>query len=457
MTRRRANQLIAVAMFAGILLLGYFAFHPSLPFTHGYRVEAITRSANQLRHGSPVRIAGVDVGQVVGIDRGPGNTTAVTMELDNDALPLHSDATVRIRPRVFLEGGFYVELTAGSPSAPELKDGGQIPLPQTSDPVQFHQLLTVFQRPLRDQLRGTFGELATGLTGGGSEGLRETTKNLGPALRDIAIDAQAAQGTEPHDVSRLVASASRVTGALADTGPSLGDLVTNLRRTADALGANDTALGDSLDELDLLVRSAPSGLRALDGTLPVARRVLRGSHPAVLAAPKALTESAQVIEELGSLVKPGARERLITGLRATFLDLPTLLVRMSNLFPVTKGLSDCLHHNIIPILKTQVPDGALATGRPVWQDFAHALVGLTSASQNFDANGYAIRYEFGGGSQTISTDSLPGIGPLVGSQNTALQARPIPRPDGAPAIHRDTECATQAVPSLITPAGAGSR
>jgi virulence factor Mce-like protein len=455
-SRRRANQLVAVAMFAGLLVAGYFAFHPSLPFTHGYRVKAITHSSNQLRHGSPVRIAGVDVGKVVAIDPAPGNTTAVVMELDDTARPLHRDATARIRPRVFLEGGFYVELTSGSPSAPELSDGDSIPLPQTSTPVQFHQLLTVFERPLRDRLRTSFGEIATGLTGGGAEGLRETTKNLGPALRDIAIVAHAAQGTEQHDVSRLVKSASRVTGALAAERSSLADLVTNFRRTADALAADDSALGDSLEELDLLVRSAPSALRALDGTLPVAERVLRGSRSAIEIAPQALTESAEFVEELGSLVAPGARERTVAGLRATFLDLPQLLVRMSLLFPVTKGLTDCLKGNIIPILKAEVPDGGLSTGRPSWQDFAHGLVGLTSASQNFDGNGYAIRYQFGGGSQTLTTDTLPGVGVLRGQFSGPLQTRPLPRADGAPAIRRDVECSTQAVPSLITPAGAGS-
>ena len=456
MNLRRGNQLIAVGMFLGILIIGYFAFHPSLPFTHGFRVKVITHSANQLRHGSPVRISGIDVGKVVGIDRGPGNTTAVTLELDDAALPLHRDATVRIRPRLFLEGGFYVELTSGSPSAPVLGDGGSIPLPQTSDPVQFHQMLSVFERPLRDRLRDTFGELATGLTGGGAEGLRETTKNLGPALRDIAIDAKAAQGTEPHDVSKLVASASRVTGALAADPPTLADLVTNFRRTADALAADDSALGDSLSELDGLVRSAPSALRALDGTLPVAARVLRGSRSAVKIAPQALTETAGFIEELGRLVAPGARERTVAGLRATFVDLPTLLVRMSLLFPVTKDLSDCLHTNIIPVLKAKVPDGSLSTNRPVWQDFAHSLVGLTSASQDFDGNGYAIRYQFGGGTQGISTDSLPGVGVLRGQGPADLQTRPIPRADGAPPIHRDVVCSTQPVPSLDTPAGSGS-
>ena len=72
---------------------------------------------------------------------GPGHTTAVKMEIDGSGRPVKSDATLKIRPRLFLEGGFYVDLKPGSPSAPELKDGGTIPLPQTAVPVQFNQVL----------------------------------------------------------------------------------------------------------------------------------------------------------------------------------------------------------------------------------------------------------------------------------------------------------------------------
>ncbi len=55
----------------------------------------------------------------------------------------------------------------------------------------------------------------------------------------------------------------------------------------------------------------------------------------------------------------------------------------------------------MPLFNAKVPDGALSSGRPVWQDFAHALVGLSSASQNFDGNGHALRYQFGLGAQTL--------------------------------------------------------
>ncbi len=113
--------LVALVMMAALAVVTYFAFHPSLPFVDGYRIEAVFQSSNGLRTGSPVRIAGIDVGKVVDIKNGPGNTTVAVLEIKDGGRPVHRDATAHIRARVFLEGGFLVELRPGSPSAPELR------------------------------------------------------------------------------------------------------------------------------------------------------------------------------------------------------------------------------------------------------------------------------------------------------------------------------------------------
>ncbi|MFL5846588.1 MAG: MlaD family protein [Solirubrobacteraceae bacterium] len=449
MSARRGNQVIAVAMLAGLLVAGYFAFKPGVPFASRYEITALVRSANQLRGGAPVRVAGVDVGKVTGIDAGPNQTTALRLEIDKRALPLHRDATVRIRPRLFLEGGFYVELAPGTPASDELRSGGTLPVSQSAGPVQFHQLLSVFEQPIRDSLAGGLSATAEGLSGGGADGLRAVAPNLGPMLRDLTIVADASQGTRPHDVSRLIASASRVTGALAADRRSLADLVTNLRVTADALSADDTALAETISGADDLMRNAPAGLRALDGVLPVLERVSRAAAPAVRVAPGALGRTADVLGELGGLVAPGARERTISGLRTTFLDLPTLVVRLGTLFPTIKPLADCLRTHITPTLKLEAPDGALSSGRPVWQDFAHSMVGLASATQNFDANGYATRYLFGLGGETFSTEALTGLGVLHGNSGDTIQSRPTRPADGdPPPIRRDVTCSSQPVPTL---------
>ena len=95
----------------------YFGFTKDIPFTHGFRVNAVFESANSIRPNSPVRIAGVNVGKVKKIERQDGTDAAVvTMEINDKGLPIHKDATMKIRPRIFLEGNFFVDLKPGTPS-----------------------------------------------------------------------------------------------------------------------------------------------------------------------------------------------------------------------------------------------------------------------------------------------------------------------------------------------------
>ena len=66
-----------------------------------------------------MRIAGVNVGKVTSVEP-EGNMAEVTFTVDDEGLPIHEDATITIRPRLFLEGNFFLDLQPGSPSAPEL-------------------------------------------------------------------------------------------------------------------------------------------------------------------------------------------------------------------------------------------------------------------------------------------------------------------------------------------------
>ena len=130
-----SNVRVGLAVLAAVAVAVYLAFGGPLPFSHTYTVDAVVQSANELHGGSPVRIAGVNVGKVTKVRPGPGTTAIVEMAIDDAGRPIHRDATLKIRPRLFLEGNFYVDLKAGSRSAPELRDGGTIPLAQTATPL----------------------------------------------------------------------------------------------------------------------------------------------------------------------------------------------------------------------------------------------------------------------------------------------------------------------------------
>src|SRR3954469_2700685 len=114
--RRALGALVLVAAVAGALL----AWQRPDPFSGERTVRALFADAGGIAPvGAEVRMAGTPVGKVTDRER-RGDLALVTMKIDGGAGPIHRDATAALRPRLMFEGTAYVDLTAGSPTAPEL-------------------------------------------------------------------------------------------------------------------------------------------------------------------------------------------------------------------------------------------------------------------------------------------------------------------------------------------------
>src|SRR3954449_4854096 len=160
----RSNAFVGLIGAIVAALIMYFGFTKDIPFTHGYTLKAQFESANSIRPNSPVRIAGVEVGKVKSVKPVEGtNAALLTMELKDAALPLHRDATAKIRPRIFLEGNFFVDLKPGTPESPTLKSGDTIKISQTASPVQLDEVLTSLQSDSREDLQKLLNGLNTSL------------------------------------------------------------------------------------------------------------------------------------------------------------------------------------------------------------------------------------------------------------------------------------------------------
>ena len=229
---------------AGILalvivgLFAYFGFTKANPFANPYEFKAAFNDVNNLKPKSPVRIAGVEVGKVKKVEPvtdGEG-AAIVTMELKDKALPIHDDAELKIRPRIFLEGNFFVDLQPGSPSADELEDGETIPITQTAAPVQFGDVLTALQTDTRADLQTFLREYSKGLDEGGAEGFNEAIEYWEPAYRNSSLANDATLGQDPdRDLQRVLKGQQKTFGALVRDERALKDLVTNFNVTAGAL------------------------------------------------------------------------------------------------------------------------------------------------------------------------------------------------------------------------------
>src|SRR4051812_11341544 len=240
MSRRRNKggmSTFTVGLVALIVIaIGTFlGFTKKIPFQSHYEVKAAFKSANNLKKASPVRIAGVEVGKVTKIERARkgDNGTLVTMEIQDKGRPLHEDATFKIRPRIFLEGNFFVDIKPGSGGG-EVAKNHVFPVNQTATPVQFDEVLTALQTDTREDLKTLLREYAAGLKGRGAKGFRNSIRYWNPASRDSAIVSEAMLGEHEHALSGYVDRSGVVAGALDRNRQRLKDLITNFRQTAGA-------------------------------------------------------------------------------------------------------------------------------------------------------------------------------------------------------------------------------
>jgi virulence factor Mce-like protein len=461
MKRRRRVWISPSA--AGILAIvviaaaTYVAFGGRLPWQQDYEVRAVVRSANELQNRSPVRIAGVNVGKVKRVERGPGSTAIVTMAIDRSALPLHTDATLKIRPRLFLEGNFFVDLSPGTPSAAKLPEGGTIPLAQTSEPVQLDQVLTSLKSGTRTDLKLLLHGLGEGFRDGRT--LRRVIPLMEPAFLRTAIGAQALQGERPGDLSGFISSAEKTTAALASQRRQLPELVSALDRTLTTLAVRRRALGETVAGLDRLMTHAPAAFAALNGLFPTARAFVREARPAVRAAPATLRLGLPLLDQAARLLAPEELPALVAQLGPALHELRVLEPQLGTLLGGLRPITECVRRNALPTLKKTINDPPLTSGQPIYRELLDVAVGLASASQNFTGDGPAVRYHAGFGDQVVTTGKAPGLTePLVGlTSEPLLGSRPRYRGQTPPPFRPGVPCGSQKLVDLDAETGPAPR
>ena len=479
MRRRRSGRLSAVTVgliaLAAVVVIVFLGFTKDIPFTQGFRLKAEFESANNLRPNSPVRIAGVEVGKVKSIEAHEGtNAALVTMEIKRSGLPIHADATAKIRPRIFLEGNFFVDLQPGTPRAPSLDSGDTIKITQTSYPVQLDQVLTALQAPSREDLRTILDELnlaldtkptkaqdsdadpsTRGLTG--AEAVNDSYVDGGRALKGTAIVNDALLGTEPDtDLSRLIEGTGKTTGALVVHEAQLKDLITNFNTTMAALASESGNLQQSVRLLAPTLETANRALASLNAAFPPTRAFAREILPGVRETAATIDAAFPWVEQTRRLVAPAELQGLAHDLRPAVVDLAALTRASLDLLPQTDLASRCARDIILPTGDVPITD-EFATGSQNYKEFFWTLTGLSGETQNFDGNGQMVRFQTGGGTQTLSLGAVGApTGQLFGSNvGVPLGNRPA-FPGRRPAYKPNVRCIDNQRPNLNGPASARS-
>jgi phospholipid/cholesterol/gamma-HCH transport system substrate-binding protein len=446
----KSNAGIAMLTLAILLPLVYLGFTKSIPFKPQYEVKAVFESANNLKKSSPVRIAGVEVGRVTKIQRVKkgSEAVAVTMTVGKAGRPIHEDARAKIRPRIFLEGNFFVDIEPGTPGAAEIQDGQTIPINQTSVPVQFDQLLTSLQSDTREDLKTLLDEYGKALDKGGAEGFNRSIPYWKPAYRDTAIVNDAMLGRAEHDLSGYVKSAGATAAALDRNAIQLKNLITDFNTTAAAFAREDDNLKAAIAELPRTLRAAQPALASLNASFPSVRAFAQELRPGVRSSGPALDASIPLVRQLRGLVSEDELRGLAADLRPSIPALARLSRASVPLSRQGRLMASCQNETMLPFLHDKVADEQFPAEGPVYTEAPKGFVGLAGESRSGDANGQWFRVLAAGGTNLVTLK--PGV--FATTANPILGANP-PK-SKRPPIDAGAPCETQEQPDLRTKPGA---
>ena len=459
---RLPSWIIGLAVAIVIALGSVLAYTKELPWSGGHEISATFASAQGVRPSSPVRVAGIQVGEVTKVDQladgDPNEGVVVTMELSDNAPTIRDDAIFKLRPRLFLEGNYFVDMHAGSPSAPEVGEGHTFPVNQTSYSAQIDELFTTLQGDVRANLQVFLDQFGNGLMRyGGADGFRELHRSSPDAYRFTSEVNQAFLGREPGDLGGTIRGLGKVLRGLSRSESALQGFVTNLRTVTGSFAAEEQALARSIELLPGFMAAGEPAFTELNGALPSLRAFAREILPGVRSSPETLRVATPFLAQMSELMSPDELGGLASDLRPTIPLLANLNRANLDFLEQQRFLSSCFNEVVIPWSNSTVePVDPLNVyphepGGRVFEESAYGLTGTATESRSGDANGQHLRVMAGGGPNLVR---IPGSADGFTQDAFGLTEFPIlgamPRIDDSTKTpyRPDTPCERQEPPNL---------
>ncbi len=466
----KTGVLVLIVM----LVFSYFAYSKELPWSgEGYTATATFRDVSTLRETAPIRIAGVNVGKVTRIES-EGNDAKVTFTVDPEGLPLHEDARITIRPRLFLEGNFFLDLQPGSPSAPDLPDGGSIPITQTATAVQLDQVLMALQRPDRKNLGDFLDGFGSALVDpptakmdanmdpevqglSGAEAINQSFDYGGRAGKSSSQVSQALLGEQAGDLRGLIKASGSVFQQLASADTELSDLITNFSITTGALASESQSLQDTLAELAPTVEQAQRDLPVINAALPPLRTFARALTPSVKELPGTIRAGLPWLRQTGQLVQKNELGGIVDDLHVATPLLSQGTANLNSLLLQLGRFSRCQSQVLTPT-GDQVINDDFSTGQSSFREFLYGTAAQAGQGATFDGNGQALRVQGGGGPYEVGADIPDGFPPNDNVNYGRAIADPTGtqplKPSKAPPVRTDVPCFQSDPPDLNGPQAA---
>lgn len=295
--RERNPIRIGIASIAILAaMLGVVFYLKDLPFVaNEYRLVAEFADAAGLGPENEVRVAGIKVGKVTGVEL---ERDRVIVEMDiKDGVEIPADSTAEISLKTILGTKFVVINARGSGKL--LKDGDRIPLAQTTIPFEIYQIANTAVDLLTDVdgklLNDSFDALAD-ITADPNRNLARTVEGAADVL-----DSFAGKGAS---VDALIQKGEQILDTLDRSAPEIQAILRNTNTVLKVLAERRTTVQQLLRNTELLARQLASLLKE---KRPQLDAILDDLHATLKIVDASLAEVEEAIRLLGPSSEAFAR------------------------------------------------------------------------------------------------------------------------------------------------------
>jgi phospholipid/cholesterol/gamma-HCH transport system substrate-binding protein len=244
---------------------------------------------------SVVKLAGVKVGMVVGVDDAE-HGSVVEMKLDDGILDkLGTAPRANIRPTLVLGGKYYVELVREGQEG-RTAAGSTIPVARTTIPVELDRVLTAVTPDAADSIGDTVQSLDATFGAKGQKATRRLLDDAPATLRGTKDVLAGLRGTRPRtDLTGVVTGLQHTAAALTRDPGQWSGILDDLATTSAALADGSHPLAAAIDDGPQTLTETRAGLADLDGTLDRLETTARSFRPSARALAPLLDELDPVL------------------------------------------------------------------------------------------------------------------------------------------------------------------
>lgn len=268
--------------------------------------KAVFADASSLRAGNSVRVAGIRVGTVTGLELGDDRKVTVTFNADN-SIPVTAGTRAEVR-YLNLVGDRYLDLVDAPGPTQVLPAGSTIPLERTAPALDLDLLLG----GLKPVVQGLNPQDVNALT----SSLLQVFQGQSDRINSLLSHTSSFSGSVADNnevIKQLIDNLKLLIGTMARDGDKFSTSVDRLERLVSGLSADRDPIGAAIDSLD-------KGTASISDLLSQTRKPLAGTVNQLLRLGNNLDQDKQTLDTALQRAPENYRKEARTGAYGSWIQ-----------------------------------------------------------------------------------------------------------------------------------------